>query len=447
MADTYVRSTDGNDADDGLTWANADAFCAAALTAAGSGGRVFMSDNHAETTAGSVTLASPGVSGSVTAIICVDDTGDPEPPTALALTGSVSTTGATNISHSGHAAGYGFTENVASAGSAGNLQAASATSWYWQFRACVLVLRGSGGTSRILAGSTSSTMADALMEWFATDLQFNGAAQAINPATTIRWYGGSITAGGVSPTGGLIKTLAGTSMLFEGRGLDLSNLGNNPLVSLGTGCMGGYIDFLNFETTSGATLFTGTIPGPGMPRVRAHHWSSPTFTGVHQEACYEGTVSSETFVHREGGASAFGTGYAVSLTSNANTSFYVPLCMRFAIPVSAEDTSMTLTVEMIHDSATALHNGDVWLELESPGAVNEHHIFTNGRRAILPTTTSDWASSSATWANQGEMVNPNKQKMTVTLTPAQPGVWYLRVCLAKASHSVYIDPPQRAQIA
>ncbi len=51
MAVIYLRSTDGNDLDDGLTWATARATLANALTAAGAGGTVYVSQNHAETQA------------------------------------------------------------------------------------------------------------------------------------------------------------------------------------------------------------------------------------------------------------------------------------------------------------------------------------------------------------------------------------------------------------
>jgi len=92
----YLRSSDGNNADSGATWALAKATLAdtggtGALTAAGAGGTVYVSDNHAETQATTMTLASPGTAASPVRIICVDDAA--EPPTARAITATVSTTG------------------------------------------------------------------------------------------------------------------------------------------------------------------------------------------------------------------------------------------------------------------------------------------------------------------------------------------------------------------
>ncbi len=70
MAVIYLRSTDGSDADNGSTWALAKATLAAALTAAGAGGTVYVSQVHAETQAGAMTLTSPGTEASPVRVIC-----------------------------------------------------------------------------------------------------------------------------------------------------------------------------------------------------------------------------------------------------------------------------------------------------------------------------------------------------------------------------------------
>lgn len=61
MADLYVRSTDGNNADDGSTWALAEADLHSTAWAAGS--RIFVSDVHSQSTAGNVAIASGGDRG------------------------------------------------------------------------------------------------------------------------------------------------------------------------------------------------------------------------------------------------------------------------------------------------------------------------------------------------------------------------------------------------
>lgn len=73
MANFYVRSTDGSDADNGTTWALAKATLAGALNVATAGDTIFVSDNHAETQASAMTLSSQGTAASPVRILCADD--------------------------------------------------------------------------------------------------------------------------------------------------------------------------------------------------------------------------------------------------------------------------------------------------------------------------------------------------------------------------------------
>lgn len=451
MADVYLRSTDGADADNGSTWALADATLAASLTAAGASGRSFMSDNHAETAAAALTETSPGAAGTTTAVICVDDTGDPQPPTALATTGTVSNTGANNISFSGHAAAYGFTVNLSSSSSAAAMNFTSTTSWHWLFRSCAIVLRATAASNRLVAGGTSTSAQEGLLELYSTDVQLNATAQALNPAAMVKWYGGALTLG-TAPTGGLIKPLAGTSTLFEARGVDLNNLGANPLMEVGQGAVGGYVDFFNCKlgATFGLTnLSTGTYDGPGHARVRVHNCAgADTEHLLLMEKCGEGTIEATTGTGRQGGAADPAlTSFAHRMVSTAAVNFYAPLYSpRYMIPVFVIGSSLTLTVEFVHDSATALKDDDIFVEVEYQGTSGRPlSVFTNTRRAIFGTGTA-YGSSTVTWDSFG-FANENKQKMTVSFTPNEVGFLYIRVALIKASYTVIIDPPQRAQVA
>src|SRR3990167_2296817 len=89
MANIYVRSTDGSDADDGSTWALAKATLAGALAIATSADTIWVSQNHAETAAGNKSHTFPTTPG--LRVLCGNDAA--EPPTALATTATVTTTG------------------------------------------------------------------------------------------------------------------------------------------------------------------------------------------------------------------------------------------------------------------------------------------------------------------------------------------------------------------
>lgn len=447
-ADVYLRSTDGNNADDGSTWALADATLAASLTAAGSGGRSFMSDNHAETQASAMTLASPGTAASPTMAICVDDAGDPQPPTALATTGSVSTTGASDIAHTGFVEGYGFTENVADGSNLGSSNFINTSAWAWHYRSATLVLRGTHASSRIVVGNSGNNVGSSQLRLWACDAQFNATSQAFNAPGRLQWWGGTLTLG-IAPTNGLVRPLNASTTQFQGRGLDLANLGSNPLFNVGdVAQMLGFCDFVNCKFGATPVTSTGTWP-PGPSRVRVHNGSANDIHYYLAEECYEGSIRVETNAVRASGASDGITPISHKLVTTADAEFYSPLWTpRYAVLIDTPGT-YTLTLHFIHDSATALHDGDIWPELEYAGTSGfPLSLFQSGQRPILPTTTTDWGSSTATWSGSAVvgMANANKQKLTVTVTSQEIGVWQVRVAVAKASYTVYLDPLLRASV-
>ena len=139
MAIIYLRSTNGTaDADDGSTWALAKTTLAAALTAAGNGGTVYVSQAHAETQATVMTLTSPGTAANLVKIICVSDA--TAPPTTLATTATVTTTGASPISFSGFGYCYGVTFNAGTGSTAANINFTSGSPWYWRLEYCALFI-------------------------------------------------------------------------------------------------------------------------------------------------------------------------------------------------------------------------------------------------------------------------------------------------------------------
>lgn len=119
MANVYLSSVDGNNADDGSTWALADATLAASLTAAGAGGTSYVDNAHAEAPGSAITLTSPGTAASPTKILCVDRTGNPEPPTALATTATVQTNGNAALNFAGVAISDGVKYSAGDAGGGG----------------------------------------------------------------------------------------------------------------------------------------------------------------------------------------------------------------------------------------------------------------------------------------------------------------------------------------
>jgi hypothetical protein len=437
----YVRSTDGNDADDGLTWATAKATvtgASGALSLAAAGERIWVSQAHAETTAGSISLASAGTSAAPVEIFCGNDAA--EPPTSKTTGASISTTGTANISFTGHAAVHGTRFNGGDSTGTSLLNFTSLNSLWWKFEQCVLAIRGSNAAGRIVAGSTG-TGTDSKVLLIDTDVQFANAAHAINPNCPFEWRGGEILLGTV-PTGGLFKPASGTTPHTVVRGVDLSNIGSNELVSYATATMGGTITFENCEVAAGTVPTAGTAPGPGHLSVIFDNCTSADFHLNASRTHYEGVLTTVDTTFRNGGALHI-SGSEFSWQMDAGTGatfhhpFYSPELIKPCLPAQV-GVSTILTVEILHDSATNLQDDEVWIEVEYPGTSGGvQSVFTSDRMADELATPADQAASSATWTES--MSNDNEQALSVTVTPQEVGFFRVRVAVAK-DYTLYVDP-------
>jgi hypothetical protein len=157
---------------------------------------------------------------------------------------------------------------------------------------------------------------------------------------------------------------------------------------------------------------------------------------------FAGSIKSETTLVKTGGASDGTTALSWKLTTTANANEYVaPLITDdMAIWIDNTGSTKTISVDILHDSATALTDAEVWLEIDYLGS-SAQPLGTpaSDKRATVLTTAANQASSSASWVTTG-LANPNMQKLEVTFTPNMKGFVYARVCLAKPSYTIYVDP-------
>lgn len=143
-----------------------------------------------------------------------------------------------------------------------------------------------------------------------------------------------------------------------------------------------------------------------------------------------------------GGASDGDTPISFKMVSNANAEYpHLTLDSQvIAVRNTATGTSKTGTVEILHDSATALKDDEIWLEAVYLGTSGVPLGSTvSDAKADVLATAANQTSSSETWTTTG-MANPNKQKLSVTFTPQEKGNVAFVVRLAKASYTVYYCP-------
>jgi hypothetical protein len=234
MATIYLRSTDGDDADNGTTWALAKATLASAVTAAGTGGLIYVSKSHAETYSSTATTDFGGTSAADTVLVlAVDDAGDPEPPTTLVKGTDASCpvftiSGSITKTFSGYFYWYGlewFTSGLVNAvldfGSANIGSVGIVEDCYFNMTA-----NGSGSGLRI-GNSTNSIFNNFMMfrnlAWVMSTTS-NGCWQFEN--AFVVFEGGYLTPGGTTNSFLGIDITADRTLNLTMRDFDLSGMGS-----------------------------------------------------------------------------------------------------------------------------------------------------------------------------------------------------------------------------
>jgi len=432
VATRYVRSTDGNNADSGATWALAklDLVGVAAIDTAGD--TIWVSQNHNETTAAAITIAIANTVAAPGKILCGND--GAAPPTALATTAVVSTTGASAINIGNGIAQftyvYGITFKSGSAANAANI----AIGHPGEYESCVFWLNNTSTSSRVTFGGTSNIVLTNC------GFKFGAAGQSLTSTANgeITINGGSILSGGTSPTA-FIGSANNQNIRING--FDFSNASSSMNV-VGSG---GDVQKITLRDCKMPASWSGVLnsSAPGVSSIcEMFNCDSGDTNYRYRKATQFGTIQDETTLVRTGGASDGSTTYSLKMVTNANGEYPVstlgsPEIVKWN---STTGSAITATIEILFDSATALKDDEVWLEVMYLGASGVPLAsFISDAKANVLATAADQTSSSVTWTTTG-MANPNKRSLGVTFTPQEAGFIHAVVKLAKASTTVYVDP-------
>lgn len=445
MADIYLSSVDGNNADDGSTWALAKATLAAALTAAGADGRVFVDHAHAETSASQIILASPGTGEFPVRILCVDRTGNPEPPTALATTATVtSTASARAIICNGSAYCYGisfFTGSTTNSGGFGIVPLSG--NWHWRFQNCNYTMVGTATTARLQFGTASATSEEQLAEFINCKVTFANVSQRITIQCPFVWENTPAAIGGaVIPDILFEAILDGNPSNIKLNGVDLSALGSGKSI-FGVGLNSSFLELRNCKLGSSVSIISGEISKPGGEVVRAINSDSADTNYRYEKHVFQGTITQESTIVRTDGASDGTTPISRKMVSIADIRLTSPLESDPIIVWNEETGSaMTATIEVVTDNVT-LTDKEAWIEVEYLGTSGfPLSLFTSDRASLNNTflgTGTNQDSSSVAWTTTG-LTTPVKQKLVATFTPQEKGPIKIKVMLAKPSTTMYFCP-------
>lgn len=435
MTTYYVRSTDGSNSDSGLTWALAKATLGGALAVAAAGDRIWVSQAHSESS-GTLPLTAIPVTDNPLEILCGNDSA--EPPTSLATGASItSTTGDIQIGGPVYVYGITFVSGQGSA-SACNifLGSAGSTSGINVYENCTFVLASTGDFGQInFNNNGAASMQTVFLNCI---VKFGKSNQNLACAAGLfKWIGGS-----VDPSGTIPATLFRTALQMGDvtiQGVDLSALVSSTILDFFSVGKFATLIMTDCKLASNTTISAGTRKLPGNRVIVDRCGSAGSgYSMVRSE--YLGDVTVETTLVRTGGASDGATPISHKMVSGDGTKFWNPLYGPEIFLFNAVlGISKTVTIEILHDSVTALKDDEVWIEVEAlTSSSNPLGSFVVDRKTDILASGSNQDTSTAVWASG--LGNPNTQKLVVTLTPQLRGVLRCRVALAKPSYTIYACP-------
>lgn len=438
MTNLYVRSSDGNNADNGTTWALAKATWAGVGAIEAVGDKIWFSQAHSESTASAVTVSISASAASPTYMLCGDDSA--EPPTSLANTAVIATTGANTITlnTAGSLYSHGINFKAGSGAVSASVNVSGFSNRFNVWNDCGFEVAGTTGGSIILGASAGTTKCvDCRFKFGATSSAINATS-----ASVLIIDGGSVLSGSASITDLVSLDNSSTALIS---GMDLSNL--HSAVNIFRGSSGGRGVIRNCKLPASWSGSVATSLTRQSDRFSLYNCdSSDTNYRLWIEA-WAGSIKQETTIVLSGGASDGTTSISWCMATNADAKLpNQPLTSdEVVIWNDTTGSALTATVEIVHDSEGSGTGGrftddEIWLEV--------HYLGTSGYplssivtdfKADIIATAADQADSTASWTTTG-LSSPLKQKLEVTFTPQEKGFVVATVCMAKASATAYVDP-------
>lgn len=443
MATLYVRSTDGSDADNGTTWALAKATIAGVSAIDAAGDTIYLSQSHAEAPGGTITFAGAGTNANPIKVICGNDAA--EPPTAVAATATVTSVGAMSLNGALYWYGTTFvssTSIVLNGATANNAQF---------YENCSFQTTSTSSTGFIqTAVNQNNTYRTTLRN---CTLKFAHANNYFSNYGDTVIEGGSALSGTSTPTS--IFRFAGdrshSNLIVSG--FDFSSLASTVILGNTTSSVSsGKMVFRDCKlpaSWSGSLVASGLV-GLGQ-RYEMHNCDSADTNYRLWVEDYCGSIKSETTIVRTGGASDGTTGLSWKMVTSSTASYPIQRLESPEIHVwNSTLSSITVTCEFVHDTNVAggqgagtgsrFQDNEIWLEVMYLGTSGYPlGTWTSDCKADILATAADQTDSSETWTTTG-LTSPQKQKLSVTITPAEVGLIVARVVVAKASKTIYVCP-------
>lgn len=497
MADIYVRSTNGNNANNGSGWALAKATLAGAAAIALAGDTIYVASSHSETSVVALALTFAGTPANPVRVLSVNDSANPEPPLALLAGATIATTGASNITTIGFIYCDGLSFLCGDGAALAQIILGNANNNFQKYRNCHFSLRSTAPTAHLYPVNGSSGF-NAIAIWENCTFSLNANAQRLRVLNGKFYWNG----GGVLSVPAAIGTIMEPGINVTTHYADLSNLDFSAIPATANLIAATGVGITRFNSCKMPASWTGgAVSGVKVAGSRTELFntdSGDTNYGAWIEDGY-GSIRSHANLYLSGtnGITHNGARVPLSYRMTAENAASYPfglvegMWMAF---VNESTASQTITLEIIHNEAAGLTDADIWLEVDYPATsgITQYARVTDAKADILAaaavqtTSTSHWddglterANSAAyaagnlikssgspgsafictvagtsaasvpigyTASSDGDAIADGtasfkamrRQKISVTITAAEQGVIKARPVLAKASAVVYV---------
>lgn len=420
-------------------WTAPHASIAAASGWLGNGDTMYVSHQHAHTRAATLTISGGSSPGNRFLILCVND--GATPPTTLATTATESTTGnnALTFNSANYSYFYGITFNCGSGAVSARITCpASGNQSHIIFESCVLAKLGTTGIARAIWFQTTQPTC---VELINTQLQFGATSDSIGVDDALIWRNTPNAVLGTVPT-----TLFVSNNAIRGKlhllGVDLSAAGSGKtLVDISSNARSFEVCMEDCKLGASVAITTGSATNRISTLVDLYNCDSADTNYRRYNQTYEATMTHETTIVRSGGATDGTTPRSLKIVTTANSKFIAPYYSEW-MPFWNESlaSAITVAIPIITDNVT-LTDAEAWIEVEGQTTSGfPLGGFANDRAAdILATPANQTTDATSSWTTTG-LATPVKQVLSTTITPQEKGWIRARVCVAKASTTVYFDP-------
>lgn len=309
------------------------------------------------------------------------------------------------------------------------------------FRRCKLTLDGAADRLSLASDGTRVVMYD-------TEIAFGDqtAAVSVSNGAEFLMFGGSVTTTDTQIDNFIDGGSDSGGCRIHVMGVDLSPV-ENYLVA-GMGASAGIDDSIDviFQNCRVSATLTGYVEESfGTPGQRAQFIGCGSATGTEYQYYlhdYAGTVESETTIRRADDQSyPNGTTISYKFTANANCSPATPLVMDFPSRWSALSTS-TDSLRFYVASAATLTDNDAWADVLAQDGTNNHiSNYYSSMGDLIDAGTTLTTDSGSDWRNGASPLSAHNEYYFDVATSgdaASDGAPLARVCIAKASTTVYV---------